>query len=276
MRVTNRRGNDITAGYPEFAELSAGLDDTAALLDGEIVAIDDGGRPDFQLLQRRMHVRDPTALRSLAREVPVAFMAFDLLWLDGTLITDLPYTARREHLEALALRDERLQVPPASTGDGEAALATSRELGLEGVVAKRLESRYEPGRRSRSWLKVKLVLRQEFVIGGFTAGEGRRSGVVGALLLGYYDADHELRYAGKVGTGFTDAELDHLAGLLAPLAQDESPFAGSGVPRAARFVAPRVVAEVRFSEWTREGRIRQPAYLGRRDDVDPAQVTREG
>jgi bifunctional non-homologous end joining protein LigD len=274
VRVTNRSGKDVTAGYPEFTELGRGLGDAAVLLDGEIVAIDEGGRPDFQLLQRRMHVRDPAALRALAREVPVAFMAFDLLWFDGNLLTGLPYTERRAGLEALASGDDRLQVPPATTGDGEAALATSRELGLEGVVAKRVDSRYESGRRSSAWRKIKIVLGQELVIGGWTPGEGRRAQGIGALLLGYYDAGHELRFAGKVGTGFTDAELDRLLGILAPLARDASPFVDTA-PRAARFVAPRVVAEVRFSEWTREGRIRQPSYLGLRDDVEAAQVTRE-
>jgi bifunctional non-homologous end joining protein LigD len=276
VRVTNRNGGDVSAGYPELRALGEDLGSTEVLLDGEIVALDDHSRPSFQLLQRRMHVREPAALRRLEREVPVVFMIFDILWLDGRLMIDLPYTQRRRELETLALGGARWQVPAVSTGDGDAALNTSRELGLEGMVAKRLDSRYEPGRRSSSWRKIKHDLRQEFVLGGWTPGEGWRSGGIGALLLGYYDHDGVLRYAGKVGTGFSENELERLSALLAPLEQDENPFAGAGVPRVAHFVEPRLVAEVRFAEWTAGGRIRQPAYLGLRDDRVPTEVVREG
>jgi bifunctional non-homologous end joining protein LigD len=276
VRVTNRKGGDITAGYPEFAVLGDALGPTPVLLDGEIVAIDDNGRPSFQLLQRRMHVRDPAALRRLTQEVPVAFMAFDLLWRDGDLLTGLPYTERRGALQALEIGGARWQVPPASTEHGDAALATSRDLGLEGIVAKRLDSRYESGRRSPAWRKVKHELRQELVVGGWSPGEGWRSGGIGALLLGYYEADGTLHYAGKVGTGFSEQELERLEALLAPIERRESPFAGPGVPRTAHFVEPTLVAEVRFTEWTDGGRIRHPAYLGLRDDKAARDVTREG
>ncbi|MDQ1511486.1 MAG: bifunctional non-ous end joining protein LigD [Actinomycetota bacterium] len=276
VRVTNRKGGDITAGYPEFAVIGDELGATEALLDGEIVALDEQSRPSFQLLQRRMHVRDPMALQHLANEVPVAFMVFDLLWRDGELLTDLSYSERRRALEALGVGGTRWQIPPASTELGDAALETSRELGLEGIVAKRLDSRYESGRRSSSWQKIKHALRQEFVIGGWSPGEGWRSGGIGALLLGYYDSDGTLQYAGKVGTGFSEKELERLEALLGPLEQGESSFVGAGVPRAARFVEPRYVAEVRFTEWTAGGRIRQPAYLGLRDDKVAGEVVREG
>jgi bifunctional non-homologous end joining protein LigD len=267
VRVTSRNDRDVSAGYPELRALGEDLGSTEVLLDGEIVALDEHGRPSFQLLQRRMHVRDAKSLKSLQHEVPIAFMIFDLLWLDGRLLTDLPYRERRRLLESMELRGSTWQTPPASTEDGDAALATSRELGLEGIVAKRLEAKYEPGRRSPSWRKIKHDLRQEFVVG--------RAGHVGALLLGYHDADGALRYAGKVGTGFTDAELARLDTVLAPLAQDGNPFSGAGVPRDARFVAPTQVAEVRFAEWTGAGRIRQPAYLGMRDDKRADEVVRE-
>ncbi len=276
VRVTNRKGGDISAGYPEFGGLGDELGATAVLLDGEIVALDENSRPSFQLLQRRMHVRDPVALRALSREVPVAFMVFDLLWRDGTLLTALPYTERRRALAELPIGGARWQIPPVSTDLGDAALATSLELGLEGIVAKRLDSRYESGRRSSAWRKIKHDLRQELVIGGWSPGEGWRTGGIGALLVGYYEADGTLHYAGKVGTGFSEKELERLEALLAPLEQDESPFVGTGVPRAARFVEPRYVAEVRFAEWTANGRIRQPAYLGLRDDKAAREVVREG
>ena len=275
VRVTSRNGNDVTGGYPELLRIHEQLGTGGALLDGEIVAVNDSGRPDFQLLQRRMHVRDAGAVRELQREVPIALMIFDVLWIDGLLTVDLPYSERRRLLELLELHDTAWQVPPTSTENGPASLATSRELGLEGIVAKRLDSRYEPGRRSTSWRKIKHELRQELVIGGWTPGQGWRTGRVGALLLGYYDAG-ALRYAGKVGTGFTEQELDRLDALFTPLARAESPFTGSGLPRDAHFVEPVHVAEVRFSEWTAAGRIRQPAYLGLRDDRDPGEVVREG
>ena len=276
VRVTSRNGREVSAGYPELGVMADALGSTEVLLDGEIVALDEHGRPSFQLLQRRMHVRDAAALRALGREVPVAYMIFDVVWLDGNLLTALPYRDRRLVLDALGLRAARWQTPPEITGDGNAALATSRELGLEGIVAKRIESTYEAGRRSSSWRKIKHELRQEFVVGGWTAGQGGRSGRVGALLVGYYDGEGALQYAGKVGTGFTELELDRVGELLAPLARDANPFVGPGVPRAAHFVSPRLVAEVRFTEWTEGGRIRHPAYFGLRGDRDPSEVVREG
>jgi bifunctional non-homologous end joining protein LigD len=276
VRITSRNGRDVTAGYPELHALAHDLGEAEVLLDGEIVALNVEGRPDFQLLQRRMHVRDAAALRVLQREVPIVLMIFDLLWFDGRLVTELPYTERRRVLEVLGPSGTTWQTPPASTDNGDAALATSRELGLEGIVAKRVDSIYEPGRRSSAWRKIKHDLRQEFVIGGWTPGQGRRAGGVGALLLGYYDAAGALRYAGKVGTGFSDAELARLDALLTPIEQSAGAFTGPDIPRDAHFVVPRHVAEVRFAEWTEGGRIRQPAYLGTRDDKRAEDVVREG
>ncbi len=272
VRLWSRNGNEITVAYPEVRGLAEQLR-LPAMLDGEIVAADDTGRASFQRLQARMHLRDPAAIDQIMRHVPVAYMVFDLLWLDGHLLVDTEYRQRRRLLEELELRGPAWQTPPASD-DGDEAFAISRELGFEGVVAKRLDSRYEAGRRSSAWRKVKHQRRQEFVVGGWLTGAGAREGRIGALLIGYYDAG-ALQYAGKVGTGFTEAELDRLAGLLAPLRTEHSPFAGRGLPRDAHFVEPRLVAEVRFTEWTEGGRVRHPAYLGLRDDKRADEIRRE-
>jgi len=274
LRLTSRNERDISGGYPELVALGTGFEGPSLLLDGEIVAMNEHGRPDFQLLQRRMHVRDPMTLRVLTREVPVVYMIFDVLWIDGHLLVDLPYSERRRCLAALALSSARWQTPPASTGDGHAALATSRELSLEGVVAKHVNSRYESGRRSSAWRKIKHSLRQEFVIGGWMSGSGRRAGHFASLLLGYYDGP-AFRYAGNVGTGFSDHELEHLMSALETIEQAANPFSDTGVPRAAHFVRPHYVAEVRFAAWTAGGRVRQPAYLGLRDDKSPTDVVKE-
>jgi len=273
VRLASRNGNDVTVAYPEIQALGDALD-LPAVLDGEIVAVDDAGRASFQRLQARMHLRDPGAIEQIARQVPVAYMVFDLLWLDGHLVTDAAYAQRRGLLADLALRGPSWQSPPASD-DGAEAFAISQQLGFEGVVAKRIDSRYEPGRRSTAWRKVKHQRRQEFVVGGWLEGEGSRGGRIGALLIGYYDNGDALKYAGRVGTGFTEAELDRLARLLAPVATTENPFADKGLPRDSHFVVPELVAQVRFTEWTEGGRIRHPAYLGQRDDKSAAEVRRE-
>ena len=275
VRLTSRNDRDITGGYPELVLPGTEFEGPSLLLDGEIVAMNANGRPDFQLLQRRMHVRDPMALRVLEREVPVVYMIFDVLWVNGRLLVDLPYSERRRELAALALGSARWQAPPASTGDGHAALATSRELSLEGIVAKQIDSRYESGRRSSAWRKIKHNMRQEFVIGGWTTGSGRRSGHFGSLLLGYYDGP-AFRYAGNVGTGFSDDELDRLVNLLEPINTEPTRSTTSVSQEPRTLFDPEYIAEVRFAAWTAGGRIRQPAYLGLRDDKSPADVVKEG
>jgi bifunctional non-homologous end joining protein LigD len=274
VRLTSRNGNDVSAAYPELRAPGRALGATELMLDGEIVAIGEDGRASFELLQQRMHVRDASAVRRRSERVPVVFMIFDVVWKDGHLLTRQPYRERRRVLESLAPHGPAWQVPPSTFGDGVAALHASVELGFEGVVAKRLDSVYEPGRRSAAWLKVKNQLRQEFVVGGWLEGEGNRAGRIGALLIGYYDRE-TLHYAGRVGTGFTSAELDRLAALVADHERPDNPFAGAGVPRHAHFVDPVLVAEVRFGEWTSGGIVRHPAYLGLRDDKASTDVTRE-
>jgi bifunctional non-homologous end joining protein LigD len=284
VRIANRGGRDITHRYPELRALGEALGSIEAVLDGELV-IFDGARPDFQLIQRRMHVDADREIRRLATELPAVFVIFDLLWLDGHSTMPLPYAERRRILLDLGLSGAAWQTPPHEVGDGAATMEVTERFGLEGVVAKRLDSPYEPGRRSRAWMKWKRLLRQEFVVGGWMPGTAGRTGQVGSLLVGYYDEAGEpggatLNYAGRVGTGFTQAELARLESELAPLRRDSSPFAshpgGRGnVPKAAVFVEPRLVVEVRFTEWTSGGSIRQPAYMGERDDKPPTEVVRE-
>jgi bifunctional non-homologous end joining protein LigD len=202
-------------------------------------------------------------------------MIFDLLYLDGQPVMDEPYTERRRRLEALELDGDHWQTPAYSTGNGEALLKATAEQGLEGLVAKRLDSRYEPGKRSRAWLKIKNHARQEFVIGGWAPGEGRRRERIGALLVGFNE-DGQLRYAGKVGTGFTDATLDELAERLRPLERKTSPFEGvPKPPKGSIFVEPKLVGEVEFSEWTPDRQLRHPSFKGLRDDKGAEEVVAE-
>ncbi len=275
LRLESRNLNDITDGYPEVRGLIAQLGMHDAVLDGEIVAFDDGGRPSFERLQRRMHVTAPASVRRLAASTPVVYAIFDLIHLDGRSLMGLPYVERRAALEALELGGSAWRVPAAHSGQGAALLAATEKQGLEGVVAKRLDSRYEPGRRGGAWIKVKNTLRQELVIGGWIPGEGRRADRIGALLMGYH-RDGAFVYAGRVGTGFTQAMLDELARRLAPHRRETSPFADAPkLPPEAEFVEPSLVAEVEFREWTRDGVMRAPSYKGLRDDKAPREVTIE-
>jgi bifunctional non-homologous end joining protein LigD len=271
LRLESRNGNDITPRYPELRELGRALAGREAVLDGEVVAFGEDGRPSFQRLQGRMHLTSEHAVRRLAASEPVAYVIFDLLWLDGHSLLALPYTERRERLLELGLDGARWQSPAHHVGDGAAMLEASRAQGLEGVIAKRLDCPYTPGRRSPGWVKVKNVRRADVVIGGWLPGDGRRSGGLGALVVGFHDGG-ELRYAGRVGTGFTDRELDRLGAVLEPLARPDSPFAGRQPPKETRFVEPRLVAAVDFGEWTQARTLRHPVYKGLRDDVEPGDV----
>jgi bifunctional non-homologous end joining protein LigD len=281
MRIESRNRKDLTSRYPELRGLGPALGSRTAILDGEIVAFDADGRPSFERLQQRMHLASDSLIRRRAREVPVAYVVFDVLYLDGRATMPLPYEERRALLEGMGLEGPAWQVPAYHRGEGKPLLDASKEQGLEGIVAKRLTSPYEPGRRGANWLKVKNALRQEFVIGGWLPGEGRRRERIGALLVGFHDeaadgGEHgPLRYAGRVGTGFSEAELDRLARLLAPLARPDSPFELGTPPRGAVFVEPELVAEVEFREWTRDRMLRHPSYKGLREDKPAAEVVLE-
>lgn len=274
VTMTSRNGNDITAAYPELRGLALPLGSTAALLDGEVVAFDAAGRADFGRLQSRMHARTPTA--ELQRDIPVTLLLFDVLHLAGVSLLTRPYDERRAALESLPLSGDRWQVPPAFPGDGEAVLTATRAQGMEGVVAKRRDSRYEPGRRSDCWVKVKHVRRTSAVIVGWKPGEGGRAGRIGSLLLAVPEGDRWV-YAGHVGTGFDTATLRMLAHRLEPLrigqpALDDVPREHA---RHAVWVEPRLVVECDYTEWTRDGRLRHPSYKGLREDIDPRTVVRE-
>jgi bifunctional non-homologous end joining protein LigD len=270
----------VTVSWPELDGLPEALPATTALLDGELVATDDEGRPSFGLLQQRMHIANRAEAVRRSAEVPVAYVAFDLLHLDGHDLTGLPLSDRRRLLEQVLDPGPRWQISPQHD-DGQALEDVATERGLEGVVAKRLDSTYEPGKRTRSWLKVKVRHRQEMVVGGWVPGDGNRSGRIGAILVGYHDApgDAALRFAGRVGTGFSDAELTRLAARFADLATDACPFdpapPRAEILRGPRWLRPELVAELEFGEWTTDGRLRHPSYLGLRMDKAAAEVTKD-
>jgi bifunctional non-homologous end joining protein LigD len=282
LRLESRNLNEITDAYPEVRGilLQTGMRD--AILDGEIVAFDKSGRPSFERLQSRMHVTSQSAIRRLAKSTPVVYAIFDLLYLDGRSLMALPYEQRRTRLEELELGGPAWRVPSVHPGRGQGLLEATAAQGLEGVVAKRLDSRYEPGRRTGAWVKVKHTLRQELVIGGWLPGEGRRRERIGALLMGRWEdgggdgSPRALRFAGRVGTGFTERTLGELAERLRPLGRDGSPFDPSPkLPRNAAFVDPSLVAEIEFREWTAEGVMRAPSFKGLRDDKPPEEVVLE-
>lgn len=279
VRVQSYNERDVTVSWPELAGLAAALPAEAALLDGELVATDERGRPSFGLLQQRMHLTNPAEVARRATDVPVAYVAFDLLHLDGHSLLDLPLTDRRRLLDQVLEPAPRWRTSPLGD-DGPALLEATRAQGLEGVVAKRLDSRYEPGKRTRTWLKVKVRLRQEMVVGAWVPGAGNRSGRIGALLVGYHDGiGGPLRFAGRVGTGFGDAELDRLTARFAELTQDGCPFEppppATELRRGPRWLRPELVAELELAEWTADGRLRHPSYLGLRTDKAAAEVTRD-
>jgi len=275
IRLVTRNGNDVTHRYPELRKLGETLGARDVVLDGEIAAFDEDGRPSFERLQRRMHVESESTIRKLVAEVPVVYVLFDLLWLDGRSTMELPYEERRARLIDLGLNGASWQTPPHEVGDGSATLDVSQRFGLEGIVAKRLDSRYEPGRRSPMWVKVKHSLRQEFVVGGWQPGEGGRTGSLGSLLVGYYDDEGKLVYAGKVGSGLSGSSIAELTRVFEECGRDTSPFDEGKPPKGVEFVEPVLVVEVRFTEWTSAGNIRQPTYLGTRPDKNPRDVVRE-
>lgn len=262
VRLRSRNGLSFDETFPEVATALAEHAAGPLLVDGEVVAVDDAGQTSFERLQQRLG--DPT--------VPVRFVVFDLLWFAGHDIRSLPLDARQAALREVLEPGGPIVLSEGLPGDAEALLAEACRRGWEGLIAKRTGSSYQ-SRRSKDWLKLKCVRRQEAVVGGFTDPKGSRSGL-GALLVGVYDGP-DLRYAGKVGTGFDAATLTSLYRRLQPLEQPASPFADVVREPAVHWVAPELVVEVGFGEWTSSGRLRHPRYLGLRPDKDPVDVVRE-
>ena len=278
VRALTRNDKDLTASFPELRAVGEMLGARPAILDGELVALGPDGRSSFGLLQQRLHLSGSGEVTRRARKVPVRYVVFDVLHLDGRSLLDLPYDDRRQRLESLGLSGESV-----TTGDsvrdvaGADVLAAAKRSGLEGIIAKRRDSRYRAGRRGSEWLKVKNFSTQEVVIGGWTEGNGERSGSLGALLMGIPAADG-LSYVGKVGTGFGAQARRDLLQALAPLARKTSPFSAPLSPAEtaqAHFVRPVIVGEVQFGEWTADGHLRHPSWRGLRPDKDPAEVARE-
>lgn len=277
IRILSRNDRDVTVSYPELHELGNAMGSTSAVLDGEIVTFSEVGTPSFARLQNRMHVVKPAEANRLAETYPVVYLIFDLLYLDGRSTLSLPYTERRTLLEGLELSGASWQTPRYFVGGGADVLQASNEHGLEGVVAKRLSSRYQPGKRSPDWLKVKNLRTQEVVIVGWKSGKGRREGGIGSLLMAI-PGESGLDYVGNVGTGFTDAMLTELKTLLTTSVCSDSPLAlplSGAEAKDVQLVTPELVGEVAFAEWTEDGRIRHPTWRGLRPDKSVTEVLRE-
>ncbi|HSE93382.1 MAG TPA: non-homologous end-joining DNA ligase, partial [Methylomirabilota bacterium] len=273
VTLAGRNGQDFTPRYPELIEALRALTVERFVLDGEVVAVDERGRPSFQRLQNRMHLTRPVDVARARETVPVSAVFFDALALDGHDLRALPLAERKACL-ALVLPSRGVVRYGGHVAErGDAFLAAAAEQQLEGIVAKKVDSAYGAG-RSRDWLKIKCQLRQEFVIGGWTDPQGSRP-YFGALHLGLYE-DGRLVYVAKVGTGFDGKTLTLVWRKLGALARATSPFATvSPRGRGHHWVEPRLVCEVRFTEWTEDGGIRHPAFLGLRDDKRPEDCRRE-
>ena len=273
LRMISRNGNAIDKQYPELSILPHQLRARAAIVDGEIAALDAQGRPSFELLQSRMNVADASAIARLARSHPVVFYAFDLLYLDGRDLRAVPLIERKKLLKEILQPNETIRYSEHFDTSGADLLAAAKEQGLEGVVGKRAQSRYE-SRRSADWVKWKVVDSADFVICGYT--EGDRHGF-GALVLGTREAGGKLTWAGNVGTGFDAKMVKTMFAKLAPLVVKESPLEPArGLPRKVVWTKPELICEVRFANWTEDGRLRAPVFLGLREDLEPQAAPRDG
>ncbi len=276
VRIFSRNGNDVTRTYPELTDRGC-WPEQPFVADGEIIAVGAGGRPDFGLLQGRMKLTRPADVARARTAIPVRLVLFDLLFDGGADLRRLPLSKRRQRLEQF-FRPSDCPVDLSLVLDDrvEHILESARELGLEGVMAKRTDSRYVSGQRTRTWIKLKIEQTQEVVVGGWRPGKGGRQDTVGSLLVGIPDGA-KLQYVGRVGSGFSTRELAELRQTVERLARKTSPFRDVPRPDAAdaHWVAPQLVGEVTYSEWTGPGRLRHPRWRGWRLDKDPSEVVRE-
>jgi DNA ligase D-like protein (predicted ligase) len=270
-RLITRNDKDVTVAYPELQRLHEQTVALEAMLDGEIVAFENGV-PSFQRLQQRMHIRDKQKIEEMTRQIPVVFLVFDLLYLDGRDLTGLPLTERRRMMEEAIVPSDRLQVSPITEGAGAALFTAAADQGLEGIMAKRLSSIYRPGDRSKDWLKVKVSFDADVVIVGWTEGEGSRAGTIGSLVMAVYD-DGEIRYVGNVGTGFGRGLLEETMERLSALEETEPLLTGRPELRRAHWVPPSLVAKVEHRGVTSAGRLRAPSFQGFREDKRPEECT---
>jgi bifunctional non-homologous end joining protein LigD len=272
VRIYSRNRKLLNGAYPELVEALEPAVRGDAVLDGEIVAFDaEGGLTSFARLQQRMQLRDP--VRARRSQVPVYLYLFDCLFYEGVDLTGLPLVDRKGVLRDVVWYDDPIRFTPHRTTGSSAMLRDACARGAEGIIAKRADSRYVSA-RSTDWLKLKCVRQQELVIGGYTAPQGSRERL-GALLVGYYDGK-SLRYAGKVGTGYDHRTLEFLHDRLVPLHRATSPFCEGPAPAGdVQWVAPKLVAQIGFSEWTSAGLLRHPRFLGLREDKSPREVRRE-
>lgn len=276
--LISRNDKDITVAYPELHDLHRQVVALDAVIDGEIVAFD-GGVPSFQRLQQRMHLRDQARIEQVSKQIPVVFMVFDIIFLDGSDLTGRPLDERRRLLEDVIVASDQIQVSPATEGTGIALYRAAESQGLEGIMAKRKSSTYRPGARSRDWLKVKVTFDADVVIVGWTVGEGARAGTLGSLVMAVYDQDR-LRYVGNVGTGFDKRSLQETMSLLDGLEETASPFPPDVLRsraelRNAHWVPAVLVARVEHRQLTDAGRLRAPSFQGFREDKAPRDCTWE-
>ena len=280
VTLTNRRGGEITGSYPELAGLAVAMAPHAAVLDGEVVTFNEKGQTSFQRLQRRMHVMQPTA--ELLAEVPAVFVAFDILWLDDEWLIGCPQHERTRILRTLGLTGPAWQTAPILDATPAELVEACRQLGLEGFMAKRLDAPYQPGKRSPVWSKIKCGRRREFVVGGWSTGQGSRQTSIGSLALGCFDrppgeAERQDRpprlfYLGQAGSGLNDDMIRQLTRLFAQIEIPATPFFNP--PRLAlHWVQPLLVVEIAYTEVTEAGTLRQPSIKGLRTDVLAREVT---
>jgi bifunctional non-homologous end joining protein LigD len=256
LRIENRKLNDCTPQWPDLRRMNRALHEHEAVIDGEIVAFDENGKPSFQRLQRRMNISGEGQIQRTAKAIPATYVAFDLLFLDGHSLLDLPYEERRERLEQLGLNGPNWRTPPMYAGDGGPLLEATKQQGLVGVVAKRLDSPYTPGRRSKAWVKVKNKQQETFVVGGYLPGKRN----VGAVLLGRRDEDGRLRYVGRAGSGLKESDIERVKAATVIKA---SPFDGEPKPpRGSVFVEPEMTVDTEFTDFTQDGVMRHPTLKG--------------